>query len=227
MKGLFSPDSFIGKTLQKIGELVILSVLWFFTSLPVFTIGTSTAALYYAMVKSVRMGRGSVVKEYFKSWKENFLRATFLTIFFLVAVLVLWTVLTQLGFTLEDISVNGIKSAYKDNMNSVLGLYYVAGGYLLALGALFCYVFPLVSRFDMKGIQILFLAVVMLIRFIHYSISVLVILVLMGWFVWRFPLGIMFAPGLWALLSSFLLEKAFRKYTPEPEEDEDAWWMRT
>ena len=60
MKGLFSPDSAIGKALTKIGELVILSIIWFITSLPVITIGASTTALYYATVKSLRMGRGYV-----------------------------------------------------------------------------------------------------------------------------------------------------------------------
>ena len=65
MKGLFSADSGIGKALTKIGELVILSILWFVTSLPVITIGVSTTALYYAMVKSVRMDRGYFIKEYF------------------------------------------------------------------------------------------------------------------------------------------------------------------
>ena len=223
--GLFSADSFIGKTLTKIGEIVILSVLWFFTSIPVITIGASSTALYYAVTKCVRRGRGYVVKEYFKAWKQNFVKSAFLTLFFLVCLLGLWTVLSQLGFTLEDISLNGLQSAYKDNSDSLLSTYYVAGAYLIILGGLFCYVFPLLSRFDMKCIQIVFLAFVMLIRFLHYSISVLVILVFMGYVVLRLPMFIMFAPGLWAFLSSYLLEKAIRKYTPEPAEGEDAWWM--
>ncbi|MCR5118404.1 MAG: YesL family protein [Lachnospiraceae bacterium] len=225
MGGLFSADSIIGKTLTKIGELVILSILWFFTSLPVITIGASTTALYYSMTKCVRRGRGYFVKEYFKAWKRNFVKATFLTLFFLICLLGLWTVLNSLGFTLEDISLNGIESAYKDNASSAMGTYYAAGAYLLILGALFCYVFPVLSRFDLKLINIIFLSFVMMIRFLHYSISVLVILVALACLVMRLPLFIMFAPGLWVLLSSFLLEKAIRKYTPEPEEGEDAWWM--
>ena len=228
MKGLFSPDSAIGKALTKIGELVILSIIWFITSLPVITIGASTTALYYATVKSLRMGRGYVIKEYFKAWKEKFLRATFLTIFFIVCILGLWTVLQMMGVTLEDISVNAIKSAYVDNAETALAMYFISAGYIILLGGLFCYVFPLLSRFDQSGIKILFMAFVMMIRFFYYSISVFVILVGLGYLVVRLPLGIMFAPGLWALLSSFLLEKAFIKYTPEPDPDSDvdAWWMR-
>lgn len=228
MKGLFSADSAIGKALTKTGELVLLSIVWFITSLPVITIGVSTTALYYSTVKSLRMGRGYVLKEYFKAWKENFIRATFLTVFFIVCLLGLWTVLQMMGITLEDISVNAIKSAYIDNAETVLGLYFVSAAYIILLGGLFCYVFPLVSRFDQSGIKILLMAFVMMIRFFYYSISVFVILVALGYMVVRLPLGIMFAPGLWALLSSFLLEKAFKKYTPEPDPDSDvdAWWMR-
>ena len=87
MKGLFSGESGIGKALTKIGELVVLSILWFFTSLPVVTIGVSTTALYYAMVKSVRMDRGYFFKEYFKAWKDNFLRSTGIMIFFFIFLL--------------------------------------------------------------------------------------------------------------------------------------------
>ena len=134
----------------------------------------------------------------------------------------------MMGVTLEDISVNAIKSAYVDNAETALAMYFISAGYIILLGGLFCYVFPLLSRFDQSGIKILFMAFVMMIRFFYYSISVFVILVGLGYLVVRLPLGIMFAPGLWALLSSFLLEKAFIKYTPEPDPDSDvdAWWMR-
>lgn len=227
MRGLFSGDSAIGKALTKIGELVILSILWFFTSLPVITIGASTTALYYATAKSLRMDRGYFFKEYFKAWKDNFLKATFLELFFVVCLLGLWTVLQMMGIQLNDISVEAIKNASVDNKGVALGMYFVSAGFIILLGGLFCYVFPLLSRFDQNGIKILLLSFVMMIRFFYYSIAVLVILVAMVYLVIRLPLAIMFAPGLWALLSSFLLEKAFKKYTPEPDPDSDvdAWWM--
>ncbi len=228
MKGLFSGESGIGKALTKIGELVVLSILWFFTSLPVVTIGVSTTALYYAMVKSVRMDRGYFFKEYFKAWKDNFLRSTGIMIFFFICLLGLWTALQMMGIQLNDISVEAIRQAKLDNKGAVLGMYFVSAGILILLGGLFCYVFPLVSRFDQSAVKSLVMAFVMTIRFFYYSISVLVILVALVYMVIRLPLGIMFAPGLWAFLSSFLLEKAFRKYTPEPDPDSDvdAWWMR-
>ena len=228
MKGIFSSDSIIGRALNKIGELVILSILWFFTSLPVITIGVSTTALYYATVKSLRMERGYFIKEYFKAWKENFLRSTALTVFFIVCLLGLWTALQMMGIELNDLSVEAIRNVRLDNKSAALGIYFVAAGILILLGALFCYVFPLASRFDQSGLKTLLMSFVMMIRFFYYSIAVLVILVGLVYMVIRLPLGIMFAPGLWALLSSFLLEKAFKKYTPEPDPDSDvdAWWMR-
>ena len=121
MRGLFSGDSAIGKALTKIGELVILSILWFFTSLPVITIGASTTALYYATAKSLRMDRGYFFKEYFKAWKDNFLKATFLELFFVVCLLGLWTVLQMMGIQLNDISVEA------GNVFCISRIYYPSG----------------------------------------------------------------------------------------------------
>lgn len=228
MKGLFSPESGVGRFLTKFGELVILSILWFVTSLPVFTIGVSTTALYYSTVKSMRMDRGYFFKEYFKAWKENFLRSTFLMVFFIACILGLLTVLVMQGYTLEDAITDSVKNVFSGKSDAAVRTFIIAGVILFVLIALFCYVFPLVSRFDRKGVYLLLLGFIMMVRFFYYSIAVAVILITMVGLVIRVPLTIMIAPGLWAFLSSFLLEKAFRKYTPEPDPDSDvdAWWMR-
>ena len=54
--------SFVG-TVEKIFDIMALGFLWILCSLPVITIGASTTALYYAMVKSVKNNDGYVTKE--------------------------------------------------------------------------------------------------------------------------------------------------------------------
>ncbi|MCR4643063.1 MAG: YesL family protein [Lachnospiraceae bacterium] len=226
MNGMFSPDRGIGRVLTKIGELVILSILWFVTSLPIITIGVSTTALYYSTVKSLRRERGYFVKEYFRAWKENFLRSSFLMVFFILCILGLLTVLVMNGFTIEDALTDDIKSIFSEKPDGAVRVFIIVGVVLFILLALFSYVFPLVSRLEQKGAFLLLLGFTMMVRFFYYSIAIAVILVALAGAVIQVPMAIMFAPGLWALLSSFLLEKAFRKYVPAPEADPDvdAWW---
>ena len=69
--------SFVG-TVEKIFDIMALGFLWILCSLPVITIGASTTALYYAMVKSVKNNDGYVTKEFFRSFKLNFIPATIL-----------------------------------------------------------------------------------------------------------------------------------------------------
>ena len=53
-KKLFSPEGNLIYCLTKAGQIIILNILWFVSCLPVFTIGTATTSLYYAMMKNIR-----------------------------------------------------------------------------------------------------------------------------------------------------------------------------
>lgn len=56
---------------NKAADMVILSILWCVLSLPVVTVGASTAALYYAVVISVKEDRSYAAHAFWKAWKEN------------------------------------------------------------------------------------------------------------------------------------------------------------
>ncbi|MBP5292038.1 MAG: YesL family protein, partial [Lachnospiraceae bacterium] len=48
-----------------------LNMLWFVCSIPIFTVGASTAALYYSTLKIVREEEGqSVTALFFKAFKD-------------------------------------------------------------------------------------------------------------------------------------------------------------
>lgn len=64
------------KILGKLGDIVAVSAWFFACCLPVFTMGASVSALYYAVNKSVCNNRGYVSKEFFHAFKENFKEAT-------------------------------------------------------------------------------------------------------------------------------------------------------
>ena len=85
MHQLFDPDSWIMGVLSEIADLMIVNVLWILTSIPIFTIGASTTALY-AVVKTPGSKRyaSSVVKNYFSAFRRNFRSATLTFLILLV-----------------------------------------------------------------------------------------------------------------------------------------------
>ena len=54
MNRLFSLDGKLFHILSRIADLILLNVLWLLSSLPIITIGASTTALYYVMLKIVK-----------------------------------------------------------------------------------------------------------------------------------------------------------------------------
>jgi len=63
---MFGPETKFFKVTNQIGNILLVSVLWLIGCIPVITIGTSTIAMYYAMVKAVRCEEGYVTKAEFK-----------------------------------------------------------------------------------------------------------------------------------------------------------------
>lgn len=76
MNRLFGMDSPLMVALMKIGDLLCLSVLWLVFSLPIFTIGASSTALYAAVFYCLRRNEASVWKHFWKAFRENFKRST-------------------------------------------------------------------------------------------------------------------------------------------------------
>lgn len=197
--------------LDKTGQLIGLSVLWLLGCVPLVTVGTSTAALYYAVIKSVRRGQGSAVKEFWKSYRANLARGIPITVTAAAA-----------GFLLA--------------MN--LGILQGQEKSILSGGALICfalltfacvYIGPVLSRFALKITEVWKLAFVMSLRFWHRTLLLLAgsaIAIALQVYVLPVP-TVFLLPGVCCYLSTFLIEKALRRYMPEKEENDNAWYYET
>lgn len=71
MKGLFQIENPIWVFMGKLVDMLVLTGLWVFTSLPVVTMGASTAALYYVTLKLAENEESYVVRSFFRAFKEN------------------------------------------------------------------------------------------------------------------------------------------------------------
>ena len=76
MFAIFSPDSKLMQVLTRLTDLVLLNILFLLTCLPVFTIGAATASLYTLCFRMLRQEERSIIKSYFRAFKENFKPAT-------------------------------------------------------------------------------------------------------------------------------------------------------
>lgn len=86
---MLSPDSPVVSFLGKLADLIIINLLVIVCSLPIFTIGASWTALYYVTVKMVKNEESYVMKDFFKSFKQNFRQATVIWLINLIVLLVL------------------------------------------------------------------------------------------------------------------------------------------
>lgn len=63
------------KGMEKVGDLLLVNLLFVVCSLPVVTIGASATAMYYVLGR-IRRQEGTVTKDFFRSFRENFRQAT-------------------------------------------------------------------------------------------------------------------------------------------------------
>lgn len=95
---VFQYDGPVMKAVQKIGELVVLNIIWLFCSIPIVTIGASTAALYKVELNALAK-KGQPIRDFWKYFRSNFRQATILWIILLFFGLVLifdWYFLFQI-----------------------------------------------------------------------------------------------------------------------------------
>lgn len=73
---LFDSENAFWSFLNKLFNLAYAGILWFVTSLPLFTIGASTTALYTYCFAVVNNSDGYVGRTFFRAFKLNFVKAT-------------------------------------------------------------------------------------------------------------------------------------------------------
>ncbi len=205
-----SSDGKIITTMTKIGHIIMLNVLCILCCLPVITIGSSITSFYYAMVKSVRKERSYPSREFFLSFKRTLLSGSFITIIVIL-------IGTLFYFNREYV-------AKGETMSSLILLIIYDVLMLLLLGFL-TYVFPVLSRFQLKISTIVKMSLLMEFRHLPYTIILVSGTLLCGYLLLVLPLPFwLLFPGGWCYLSSYILERILKVYTPIPQEGEDAWY---
>lgn len=187
--------------MNTLAEFILLNVLFILFSLPIFTIGASLTALFSVSGQYVTGRDGSVTKNFFKAYKQNFGQGVLLGLIFIV-------VLAILVFNL--VFWNTMGTAVATVIFVVISIF----TFLVVLSLL--YVFPLQARFKNTLRQTLKNALIIALENPKMTILLLLInaaLVLIAYFYRPFVVFCMiFGCAFIAYGQSYLIRNIWVKY---------------
>lgn len=202
---LFNLDNPVLNGLSRICDIMILNILWFICSIPIVTIGASTTALYYCMLKINRDCDSGILSMFFKSFKQNLKQGCALTVMFILSGL----------FLCVDYWVCA-------EIEGMLGIVIriVIESLLIVWGIMLSYAFPILAQFEntLKNIikNSLVLGIMHIKRtipvFMINSIPIALLWILPEIFVFLIPIFVVFGVSVMAFINSKILIKVFEQY---------------
>lgn len=215
----FSYDSKFGQIMVKLTYGTVLNMLWLVCCLPVFTVGASTTALYYAALKMAKGEESYPMRMFFHAFKENFRQAT-----------VVWLIMLPIGCLLagDGYIVYHLRAA----STGAAGVFWTLLLAVLIAAAVvyvivYTFVFPLVASVSNTTFNMFKNALFIGCRYLFCTITVFAIHFVMFFLVVRvFTPLIIFGEGLCAVLSAGFLRRvievcSYDPNAPVPQEGEE------
>lgn len=203
-------DHIVYRMLDILGKLILCSILWVLCSIPFLTVGASTTALYYSVVKSLRRDGAPLTKSFFHAFRENFRQST------VVHIVLLW---------LSALPVCVLMATHLGQADWGV-MEYAMVGILILLGLVEVLVYPVISRFYHKRMRLVRFLLLLLGRHPFAGIGSLLMLFCGCLLVLSNGAFLLFIPGVLTYAQSFLLEPVFRKYSAE-DENYNLWYSQS
>ncbi len=211
MKGRFILDTPVFRWLGKLSWLLWFGCLWLLCSLPVVTLGASTAALY-RLAFDLRQEKNYTTKDFFRAFGVNFKKAT-----------CIWLVLLGVALVLAA-AYYGLVLVEAELLRGVLLAVFCLGFLLWAF--VMVYGFALTSYFENTVSATLKNALAMAMGHLRQTISCLaiVMLPLLGvmllgeLMLFILPVLLLAVPAVDAYAITRILEPVFNLYVLKPEE---------
>lgn len=194
---LFSQDRPLWRGMSRAMDVIILAFMWTITSLPVVTLGASSTAVYYVVLKMARNEEGYLWRGYWKAFRENFRQST-----------ILWVILLALGvFFAGDIYYY-----YMQENTLAAGVQGLFMGMLLLLVIVLIYLFPIISRFSNTTGKLFSMALFLPFKHFGWTLALLVMFLaaaFLGWYIKPFAV---LAYGVYAYASAYIFVRIFKPY---------------
>ena len=189
--------------INSIADSMVLGVLWVVCSLPVFTIGASSAAFYYAYNKCICQKTDYIWRTFFAGFKFNFKQAT-----------QIWLIV--LGLTSIVIIDFHLLSLMENTTVLVLIIQTALVTVMLFIILWTLYLFPYISRFECPNKTVMKNCALIAVANIPQSILLLVVFAISALVFLCLPVLNLLFPALYMFCANRILEKVFRKYmSPE------------
>ena len=194
----------------RLGDILILNILFVITCIPVVTIGTSLCAMYQVTLRMARKESNYVAGEYFRAWKAEWKQST-----------VIWLIMLAAGCLLVFDVIVG-----RDMWNLLNA---AVGALLFVWGMLFTYVFAVQARFVNTVRNTFKNAMYMAVRHFPFAVLMLalnllpVLCILLGTAAMAMatPIYVVVGFALTARINAVLLNRIFKKYIPKKERTEN------
>ncbi len=203
MKRLFNINNPIFRAIGRIGDFILLSILWLLTSLPVITVGASSAALVSVASLIVRNNEVSVIRDFFREFRRAF-----------VPSLGVWLCLLAAGIILSiDIYF------WANNAGSIMGL--VLSAFSIGLALIYAltvlYIFPVMAMYDGVSFKDIFIGSMLIsVKSIFGSLSMLLCIGAAIFLCTTIPIVLyvflLIGPGIIAWIFSFRFLRTIEKY---------------
>ena len=213
MRGFFNYNNGIFRAINKFTDCIFVSILWLIFSIPIITLGASSAALFHTVRKVIRYERSTVWKEFFASFKQNFKQATIvwsgLLLFYVCAVLCLYGV-----YAGED----------RIGTSSIIVIFLLLTG-IVTVWAI--YTFAYIARFYMPTKIILKNCTLIELANLSWSVLLFVVFFIAFWVCFFVPVTFVAVPAYFALICELILSKIFRKYMSKEDLEKELEWLES
>ncbi len=204
MHHFFSEDNPAFAALSFFADMVIVSILWLVCSLPVVTCGAASAALYYAVTKTLRHKRGYVSREFFHGMKMCLKQGIVIWLIYALFMVLLFI----------DISI-----MHASEGTAAVFLQFVFAVIMLCLTTLLVYALAYIARFTLPVRGVIRNAALMAARHLPGSLLILLVTLCAAAGIYFLPFLLVIVPAAAALLDSLILEKIFVCYMTDEDRE--------
>lgn len=210
MYHLFNPENKFWNFVGKLTDAACMSILWAVVSLPLFTFGGTTTAFYEFCLHQASNTEGGVWRSFFGSFRKHFKKA-----------LLLW-LLQLLGLAFFAADLLAAWNFFRIQ-GGVAGIAILGACTCLALIFLSCflYLYPMLAIFDFPMTKLLRDSFVMAMGNLHVTVTLFVMLALVGVAFYYVSGLFFFWVGLYIFFSSYLITGVFLKYARDPAGEPD------
>ncbi len=207
MRSFFDTDKPVWRFFTKLFCMIELNLLWLVCSLPIVTIGASTTALYYTMLKVVGGEDYGLTKIFFRSFKENLKQGIILGLIALAA-----GVLVAFDLHFYVIAPGKITSVFQVFQLVLVLLYLMVVTWL----------FPVAAKFENTTLNLLQSAFFLSIRHFGFTVMMIVTEVCITLIEFFYaPILALWGMGLISYVNCICARAVFAKYLPEEEKPDE------